>query len=68
MYNASTYAVNYCIIGLNWIGFDDVEAIRAKIAYVKCISQEEEATWDDYSAEPKAYEHLKAESSSPCVN
>ncbi|CAB4318297.1 unnamed protein product [Prunus armeniaca] len=44
MYNASTYAVNYCIIGLSWIGFDDVEAIRAKIAYVKCISQEEEAT------------------------
>ena len=34
MYNA-TYVVNYCIIGSNWIGFDDVEAIRAKIAYVK---------------------------------
>ncbi|PRQ46184.1 putative protein kinase RLK-Pelle-DLSV family [Rosa chinensis] len=34
MYNAS-YVVNYCIIGLNWIGFDDVEAIRAKIAYAK---------------------------------
>ncbi|XP_021801374.1 G-type lectin S-receptor-like serine/threonine-protein kinase CES101 isoform X3 [Prunus avium] len=34
MYNA-TYVVNYCIIGSNWIGFDDVEAVRTKIAYVK---------------------------------
>lgn len=34
LYNAS-YVVNYCIIGLSWIGFDDVEAIRAKIAYAK---------------------------------
>jgi GH18 family chitinase len=31
----STYVVNYCIIGSTWINFDDVEAIRAKIAYVK---------------------------------
>ncbi|KAL6274965.1 hypothetical protein ACE6H2_025657 [Prunus campanulata] len=34
MYNA-TYVVNYCIIGSSWIGFDDVEAVRTKIAYVK---------------------------------
>ncbi|BBH08582.1 lectin protein kinase family protein, partial [Prunus dulcis] len=34
VYNA-TYVVNYCIIGSSWIGFDDVEAIRTKIAYVK---------------------------------
>jgi spore germination protein YaaH len=31
----STYVMNYCIIGSTWINFDDVEAIRAKIAYVK---------------------------------
>jgi GH18 family chitinase len=31
----STYVVNYCIIGSTWINFDDVEAIRAKIGYVK---------------------------------
>ncbi|KAM7472954.1 hypothetical protein LguiA_011137 [Lonicera macranthoides] len=30
-----TYVVNYCVIGLFWIGFDDVEAIRAKVAYAK---------------------------------
>ncbi|CAB4288808.1 unnamed protein product [Prunus armeniaca] len=34
LYNA-TYVVNYCIIGSNWIGFDDLEAVRTKIAYVK---------------------------------
>ncbi|GMN47163.1 hypothetical protein TIFTF001_016344 [Ficus carica] len=34
VYNA-TYVVNYCVIGSSWIGFDDVEAIRAKIAYAK---------------------------------
>ncbi|XP_015893285.2 cysteine-rich receptor-like protein kinase 34 isoform X2 [Ziziphus jujuba] len=33
-YNA-TYVVNYCSIGSTWIGFDDVEAIRTKIAYAK---------------------------------
>jgi GH18 family chitinase len=27
--------MNYCIIGSTWINFDDVETIRAKIAYVK---------------------------------
>ncbi|KAK9947387.1 hypothetical protein M0R45_003015 [Rubus argutus] len=45
LYNAS-YVVNYCIIGLSWIGFDDVEAIRAKIAYAKekkLLAQEEES-------------------------
>ncbi|KAJ0030083.1 hypothetical protein Pint_14767 [Pistacia integerrima] len=34
MYN-ETYVVNYCSIGNYWIGFDDVEAIRAKISYAK---------------------------------
>ncbi|KAF5445759.1 hypothetical protein F2P56_034785 [Juglans regia] len=34
IFNA-TYVVNYCIIGSTWINFDDVEAIRAKIAYAK---------------------------------
>ncbi|ESR37606.1 hypothetical protein CICLE_v10030238mg, partial [Citrus x clementina] len=34
MYN-STYVVNYCSIGKIWFGFDDVEAVRAKIAYTK---------------------------------
>lgn len=34
VYNA-TYVVNYCVIGSIWIGFDDVEAIRTKIAYAK---------------------------------
>ncbi|XP_031249546.1 cysteine-rich receptor-like protein kinase 10 [Pistacia vera] len=34
MYN-ETYVVNYCLIGKTWIGFDDVEAIRAKISYAK---------------------------------
>ncbi|KAI4335590.1 hypothetical protein L6164_014225 [Bauhinia variegata] len=33
-YNA-TYVVNYCTIGSIWINFDDVEAIRAKIAYAR---------------------------------
>ncbi|KAI4335593.1 hypothetical protein L6164_014227 [Bauhinia variegata] len=33
-YNA-TYVVNYCTIGSIWINFDDVEAIRDKIAYAK---------------------------------
>ncbi|KAM1178091.1 hypothetical protein ACFX2G_017864 [Malus domestica] len=30
-----TYVVNYCTVGSTWINFDDVEAIRSKIAYVK---------------------------------
>ncbi|KAJ0029865.1 hypothetical protein Pint_14615 [Pistacia integerrima] len=30
MYNAT-----YCTIGTSWIGFDDVEAIRAKVSYAK---------------------------------
>ncbi|KAH9660239.1 class V chitinase [Citrus sinensis] len=34
MYN-STYVVNYCSIGKIWFGFDDVEAIRVKVAYAK---------------------------------
>ncbi|KAJ9688916.1 hypothetical protein PVL29_014530 [Vitis rotundifolia] len=34
MYNA-TYVVNYVTIGTTWIGFDDVQAIRAKISYAK---------------------------------
>ncbi|XP_024029349.1 cysteine-rich receptor-like protein kinase 19 isoform X1 [Morus notabilis] len=34
VYNA-TYVVNYCVIGSMWIGFDDVEAVKAKIAYAK---------------------------------
>ena len=34
VYNSS-YVVNYCVIGSSWIGFDDVEAIKAKIAYAK---------------------------------
>lgn len=33
-YNA-TYVVNYCYLGINWIGYDDVEAIRAKVSYAK---------------------------------
>ncbi|KAF2310911.1 hypothetical protein GH714_018377 [Hevea brasiliensis] len=33
-YNA-TYVVNYFTIGSIWINFDDVEAIRTKISYVK---------------------------------
>ncbi|KAK4856692.1 hypothetical protein QYF36_020161 [Acer negundo] len=28
-------SVNYCTIGTSWIGFDDVEAIRAKVSYAK---------------------------------
>lgn len=31
MYNF-TYLVNYCSIGKIWFGFDDVEAIRVKVA------------------------------------
>ncbi|XP_076899305.1 class V chitinase-like [Bidens hawaiensis] len=31
----STYVINYCTIGSFWIGFDDVEAIRVKVAYAK---------------------------------
>ncbi|KAK0600847.1 hypothetical protein LWI29_018912 [Acer saccharum] len=34
MYN-STYVVNYCTVESSWIGFDDVEAIRAKVSYAK---------------------------------
>ncbi|CAK9177371.1 unnamed protein product [Ilex paraguariensis] len=34
VYNA-TYVVNYCVIGSFWICFDDVEAIKTKISYVK---------------------------------
>ncbi|XP_059635875.1 G-type lectin S-receptor-like serine/threonine-protein kinase At1g11303 [Cornus florida] len=34
MYNA-TYVVNYCTIGSTWIGFDDVEAVKIKVAYAK---------------------------------
>ncbi|CAN6540644.1 unnamed protein product [Malus baccata var. baccata] len=30
-----TYVVNYCTVGSTWINFDDVEAIRSKIVYVK---------------------------------
>ncbi|KAG8471921.1 hypothetical protein CXB51_036654 [Gossypium anomalum] len=34
VYN-STYVVNICKIGSNWINFDDVEAIKAKVSYAK---------------------------------
>ncbi|KAK0576301.1 hypothetical protein LWI29_015109 [Acer saccharum] len=34
MYN-STNVVNYCSVETAWIGFDDVEAIRAKVSYAK---------------------------------
>ncbi|XP_059638049.1 cysteine-rich receptor-like protein kinase 25 [Cornus florida] len=34
VYNA-TYVVNYCIIGSSWIGFDDVEVVKIKVAYAK---------------------------------
>ncbi|KAJ0030355.1 hypothetical protein Pint_14613 [Pistacia integerrima] len=33
-YNA-TYVVNYCSVGSTWIGFDDVEVVRIKVAYAK---------------------------------
>ncbi|EYU31793.1 hypothetical protein ABFS82_11G036400 [Erythranthe guttata] len=31
----STYVVNYCKIESFWIGYDDVEAVRAKVTYAK---------------------------------
>ncbi|XP_042965126.1 receptor-like serine/threonine-protein kinase SD1-7 isoform X3 [Carya illinoinensis] len=34
VYNA-TSVVNYCTVGLTWINYDDVEAIRAKVSYAK---------------------------------
>ncbi|XP_024018488.1 G-type lectin S-receptor-like serine/threonine-protein kinase At1g11410 isoform X2 [Morus notabilis] len=34
IYN-DTYVVNFCRIGKNWINYDDVEAIRAKVSYAK---------------------------------
>ncbi|KAL8133333.1 hypothetical protein AgCh_008699 [Apium graveolens] len=34
VYN-STYVVNYFIINSYWIGYDDVDAIRTKVAYAK---------------------------------
>ncbi|KAI3827492.1 hypothetical protein L1987_01568 [Smallanthus sonchifolius] len=34
VYN-STYVTNYCKIGSFWIGYDDVEAIRNKVAYAR---------------------------------
>ncbi|KAK1418425.1 hypothetical protein QVD17_27569 [Tagetes erecta] len=34
LYN-STYVVNYCAISSFWIGFDDVESIRNKVAYAR---------------------------------
>ncbi|KAH7671874.1 chitinase protein [Dioscorea alata] len=34
VYN-STYVVNYCYSGNTWIGYDDVDAIGAKVSYVK---------------------------------
>ncbi|KAF5445724.1 hypothetical protein F2P56_034755 [Juglans regia] len=33
-YNA-TSVMNYCTFGFTWINYDDVEAIRAKVSYVK---------------------------------
>ncbi|PWA35228.1 glycosyl hydrolase family protein with chitinase insertion domain-containing protein [Artemisia annua] len=34
VYN-STYVINYFTFGSSWVGFDDVESIRAKVAYAK---------------------------------
>ncbi|GLT75620.1 hypothetical protein SLA2020_473280 [Shorea laevis] len=34
VYN-STYVVNYFKFGSNWINFDDVEAVKAKVSYAK---------------------------------
>ncbi|KAM0933863.1 putative chitinase [Dioscorea sansibarensis] len=34
VYN-STYVVNYCYSGRTWIGYDDVDAVGAKVSYVK---------------------------------
>ncbi|KAF7152100.1 hypothetical protein RHSIM_Rhsim01G0042000 [Rhododendron simsii] len=33
-YNA-TYVVNYCVIGSNWIAYDDVDVVKIKVAYAK---------------------------------
>nr|GEX15885.1 chitinase II [Tanacetum cinerariifolium] len=35
VYYNSTYVINYFTFGSTWVGFDDVEAIRAKVAYAK---------------------------------
>ncbi|GJZ95192.1 chitinase II [Tanacetum coccineum] len=35
VYYNSTYVINYFTFGLSWVGFDDVKAIRAKVAYAK---------------------------------
>ncbi|GJR38253.1 chitinase II [Tanacetum coccineum] len=35
VYYNSTYVINYFNFGSSWVGFDDVEAIRAKVAYAK---------------------------------
>lgn len=33
----ATYVVNFCMIGPNWVNFDDVEAIRTKVSYAKKV-------------------------------
>ncbi|OIT33639.1 PREDICTED: putative cysteine-rich receptor-like protein kinase 20 isoform X1 [Nicotiana attenuata] len=33
-YNA-TYVMNYVSVGTSWVGFDDVEAVKTKVAYAK---------------------------------
>nr|GEU86008.1 putative cysteine-rich receptor-like protein kinase 35 [Tanacetum cinerariifolium] len=35
VYYNSTYVINYFTFGSSWVGFDDVEAIRAKVSYAK---------------------------------
>ncbi|CAN1256442.1 Cysteine-rich receptor-like protein kinase 10 [Linum perenne] len=43
-YNGS-YVVNYCSFGLTWIGYDDVEAVRAKVDYARRMGLRGYAMW-----------------------
>ncbi|XP_059287268.1 probable leucine-rich repeat receptor-like protein kinase At5g05160 isoform X2 [Lycium ferocissimum] len=42
---SSTYVMNYVSIGTSWVGFDDVEAVKTKVAYAKERSLKGYVAW-----------------------
>lgn len=50
----STYATKYCSFGSTWIGFDDVEVVKAKVSYAKQRNLRGYVVWqvpNDYNGE-----------------
>ncbi|CAL1358865.1 unnamed protein product [Linum trigynum] len=45
VYYNESYVVNYCSVGSTWIGYDDVDAVRAKVDYARRMGLRGYAMW-----------------------